>query len=135
MGLLQKLIFKPGVNRENTRYTQEGQWWDMSAVRFRSGTAEKIGGWVQLSANTFQGVARFLHNWVTLGGENLLAVGTNLKMYIERGQVFFDITPIRYTVVLANPFLTGAPGSAVVTATATAHSAITGDFVTFLEVF
>lgn len=131
MGLLQKLIFKPGVNRENTRYTQEGQWWDMSAVRFRSGTAEKIGGWVQLSANTFQGVARFLHNWITLGGENLLAVGTNLKMYIERGQVFFDITPIRYTVVLANPFLTGAPGSAVVTATATAHSAITGDFVTF----
>ena len=128
---LQKIILKPGANRENTRYTNEGTWWDMNMVRFRSGTAEKIGGWIQLGVSTYLGVARFLHNWVTIGGENLLAVGTNLKMYIERGQGFYDITPIRYTVVLANPFTTGTAGSNIVTGTIPAHGAITGDFVTF----
>jgi len=128
---LQKIVLKPGVNRENTRYTNEGAWWDMNMVRFRSGTPEKIGGWIQLGISTYLGTARFLWNWVTIGGENLLAVGTNLKIYIERGQGFYDITPIRYTVVVANPFTTGTAGSSLVTATVSAHGAITGDFVTF----
>ena len=128
---LQKLTFKPGVNRENTRYTDEGGWWDMSAVRFRSGTPEKIGGWVELSADTFLGVARFLHNWITLASENLLAVGTNLKMYLERGGLYFDITPIRYTTgALNNPFYT-TDGSTTVDVTVAAHGALAGDFVTF----
>ena len=128
---LQKINIAPGVNRENTRYTNTGRWWDMDRVRFRSGTAEALGGWVQLGANTFQGTARLLHNWMTLGSENLLAVGTNLKMYIERGQGFYDITPIRYTVTLTNPFTTTTAGSATINVVATLHGAITGDFVTF----
>ena len=128
---LQKLSFKPGVNRENTRYTQEGSWWDMDKVRFRSGTPEKIGGWVPMGPNTFQGVARHLHSWITLTSENLLAIGTNLKMYLERGSAFFDITPIRTTIVKNNPFTTGAAGSATVLATFTGHGAVSGDFVTF----
>ncbi len=132
---LQKLTFKPGVNRENTRYTNEGSWWDMDHVRFRSGTPEKIGGWAALGQNTFQGVARHLHNWVTLASENLLSVGTNLKMYIERGQIFWDITPIRVLFTgLVNPFTTGTAGSAVVTVTIAAHGASTGDFVQFAGV-
>ena len=103
----------------------------MSAVRFRSGTPEKIGGWVELSANTFLGLARYLHNWDTLGRENLLAVGTNLKMYIERGGAYFDITPIRYAVTgLGIPFHTTS-GSDIIEVTVTAHGAIAGDFVTF----
>lgn len=129
---IQKLTFKPGVNRENTRYTDEGQWYDMDKVRFRSGTPEKIGGWIPLGSNTFLGSARFLHNWVTLAGENLLGVGTNLKMYIERSQTYYDITPIRYTTgALTNPFTTGAAGSSIVTVTVASHGAITNDFVTF----
>jgi len=128
---LQKLTFKPGVNRENTRYTNEGGWWDMDKIRFRSGTPEKIGGWQLLGAGTFLGVARFLHNWATIARENLLAIGTNLKIYLERGQTFYDITPIRYTVVLTNPFTTGTAGSTTVTVTAVAHGAAIDDFVTF----
>lgn len=129
---LQKLIFKPGVNRENTRYTNEGTWWDMDKVRFRSGTPEKLGGWVSVGAQVFKGVARSLHNWVTLTGENLVAVGTHLKMYIERGEAYYDITPVRATFTpLTNPFTTGAPGSSVVTVTVAGHGAITNDFVTF----
>ena len=128
---LQKLTFKPGVNRENTRYTNEGGWWDMSAVRFRSGTPEKIGGWVELSTHTFLGVARFLHNWITLASENLLAVGTNLKIYIERGGFYYDITPIRYTTgALTNPFYT-TNASNIIDVTIVAHGAGEGDFVTF----
>lgn len=129
---IQKITFRPGVDRENTRYTQEGRWWDMDKVRFRSGTPEKIGGWAPFGSNTFRGTARLLHNWITLAGENLLGVGTHLKMYIERGQQYYDITPIRSTTgALTNPFTTGAAGSSVVTVTVASHGAITGDFVTF----
>lgn len=130
---LQKILFKPGVNRENTRYTTEGGWYDCDKVRFRQGTPEVIGGWQRISANTFLGVCRSLWNWITLGGLNLLGVGTNLKFYIERGGDYYDITPIRETVTLgANPF-TGN-GTTTVTVTDTAHGCVTGDFVTFTGV-
>lgn len=127
---LQKVLFKPGVNRENTRYTNEGGWYQSDKVRFRQGTPEKIGGWQRLSASTFLGVCRSLWNWVTLGALNLIGVGTNLKFYIERGGYYFDITPIRTTTTLgSNPF-TGN-GTTTVTVTAAAHGCLTGDFVTY----
>jgi hypothetical protein len=128
---LKKLTLKPGVNKENTRYAnEENGWYECDKVRFRQGTPEKIGGWQRISANTFLGVCRSLWNWVTLGGLNLLGVGTNLKFYIERGGTYYDITPIRATTTLGtNPF-TGN-GTTTVTVTASAHGAVTGDFVTF----
>ena len=127
---LSKILFKPGINRENTRYTTEGGWYDGDKVRFRQGTPEKIGGWQRLSFNTFLGICRSLWNWVTLAGANLLGVGTTLKFYIERGGVYNDITPIRSTVTLTNPF-TATLGSSVITVADTAHGCINGDFVTF----
>jgi hypothetical protein len=127
---LKKLTLKPGVNKENTRYANENGWYECDKVRFRQGTPEKIGGWQRISANTFLGVCRSLWNWVTLGGLNLLGVGTNLKFYVERGGTYYDITPIRATTTLGtNPF-TGN-GTTTVTVTAPSHGAITGDFVTF----
>ena len=127
---LKKLIFKPGVNRENTRYTTEGGFYDCDKIRFRQGTPEKIGGWQQISSASFLGLCRSLWNWVTLGGINLLGVGTNLKFYLERGGLYNDITPIRDTVTLTNPF-TATNGSPTITVTDAAHGAVTGDFVTF----
>jgi hypothetical protein len=127
---LSKILFKPGINRENTRYTTEGGWYDGDKVRFRQGTPEKIGGWQRISSNTFLGVCRSLWNWVTLGNLNLVGVGTNLKFYIEKGGAYNDITPIRSTVVLTNPF-TATLSSAVITVADTAHGCVTGDFVTF----
>ena len=127
---LKKLLFKPGVNRENTRYTTEGGWYESDKVRFRQGTPEVIGGWQRISASTFLGVCRSLWNWVTLGALNLMGVGTNLKFYIEKGGVYNDITPIRDTVTLgADPFT--ANGTATVTVTDIAHGCVTGDFVIF----
>lgn len=127
---LKKLLLKAGVNKENTRYTNENGWYISDKVRFRQGTPEKIGGWVRVSAETFLGVCRSLWNWVTLNAENLMGVGTNLKYYIERDGKYFDITPIRETVTLTNPF-TATNASSVITVSDTAHGCVTGDFVTF----
>ena len=127
---LKKLTLKPGVNRENTRYTNENGWYVSDKVRFRQGTPEKIGGWTRISANTFLGVCRSLWNWVTTGGANLLGVGTNLKFYIEQGGVYNDITPLRASSTInADPF--AGDGTTTVTVTDTSHGGSTGDFVTF----
>jgi hypothetical protein len=127
---LKKLTLKAGVNQENTRYTNENGWYVSDKMRFRQGTPEKIGGWVRISASTFQGVCRSLWNWVTLGFLNLVGVGTNLKFYIENGGAYFDITPLRASSTINNnPFALTA--STTVTVTDTAHGCTTGDFVTF----
>ena len=69
---LQKVLFKPGVNRENTRYTNEGGWYECDKVRFRQGTPEVIGGWQPISGYTYQGVCRSLWNWTSLAGANYI---------------------------------------------------------------
>jgi hypothetical protein len=94
---LKKVLFKSGVNRENTRYTNEGGWYESNNIRFRQGSPEKIGGWTRISEATFLGVARSLKNWITLNSENLTAVGTHLKFYIENGGGYNDVTPLRAT--------------------------------------
>ena len=127
---LQKLTLKPGVNRENTRYTNEGGWYESDKVRFRQGTPEKIGGWLRISAFTFLGVCRSLWNWITLAGQNLLGVGTDLKFYIENGGAYYDITPIRAEHTLTNPFTTVNTLSTV-TVTDAFGGFANGDYVTF----
>jgi hypothetical protein len=143
---LKKIVFRPGVAREQTRYASEaigpvgsatqavGGWYESEKVRFRSGSPEKIGGWQRISASTFLGLCRSLFNWVTLGLLNLVGVGTNIKFYIEKGGVYNDITPLRsYTeapVSLSNPFDTTS-GSAVINVNDTAHGLTTGDVATF----
>ena len=127
---LKKLLLKSGVNRENTRYTSEGGWYECDKIRFRQGTPEKIGGWQRISSTTFQGVCRSLWNWITLGSINYVAVGTNLKYYIENGGAYTDITPLRDTVVLTNPFETTS-GSPIVVVTDANSGYTDGDFVTY----
>lgn len=128
---LQKIIARPGTNRENTRYTNEAGWYVSEKVRFRQGTPEKIGGWVRISQAVFLGICRSLWNWVTLGNANLLGVGTNLKYYIEQGGAYSDITPIRKTQSVTFAAVTVSPFSSTITVTSANHGAITGDFVTF----
>ena len=127
---LQKLALKPGVDRETTRYTSEGGWYESDKVRFRQGMPEKIGGWVRISANTFLGICRSLHSWVTLTDLTVTSVGTHLKYYLERGGAYNDITPLRATVSLSGPFATSS-GSAVVTVTDANGGYKNNDFVTF----
>lgn len=127
---LKKLTLKAGVNRENTRYTTENGWYESDKVRFRQGTPEKIGGWNRISPAYFRGVCSSLWNWATLGGANLIGVGTNLKFYIELNGQYNDVTPLRGTATLNNPFA-AVSGSDVLTVIDVAHGCITGDFVTF----
>jgi len=128
--MLKKIVSRPGVNRENTRYYTESGFYECDKIRFRQGTPEVIGGWQRISGDTFLGVCRSLWNWVTLNGYELLGVGTHLKFYVERGGAYYDITPIRAATTLSSPF-TATTGSAVVTVTEVNHGAIDGDFVTF----
>ena len=119
---LQKLQFRPGVNREGTTLANEGGWFECDKVRFRSGYPEKIGGWAAITYTTFLGTCRSLWNWVTLKGYNLLGVGTHLKFYVENGGVFYDITPIASTTnpMANNPFATAySTLNGGITATAT----------------
>jgi len=127
---LIKPTFRPGVNRENTRYHNEGGWYESDKVRFRQGSPEKIGGWTQYSASKFLGVCRTLWNWITLTNQNFIAVGTNLKFYVTYGTAYYDITPVRSVATLTGPFA-ATSGSSTITVAATAHGALINDFVTF----
>jgi hypothetical protein len=126
---LLKLDFLPGVNKENTPYTNEGGWVSSDKIRFRSGKPEKIGGWEKYSQTQLIGCIRALHTVRTLDGTVYLAVGTNEKVYVENGGTFYDVTPVRETQALSGPFDTSA-GSAVITVNDTAHGADTGAYVT-----
>jgi hypothetical protein len=130
---LTKLQFKPGINKENTSYSNEGGWRDSDKIRFRFGVPEKIGGWQKDTFSTFLGTCRALKTWVTLAGLQLLGVGTHLKYYINRGGEYKDITPLRGSAidVTDNKVTTGASGSGIVTIEVdSAHGAVINDFVT-----
>jgi len=126
-----KLTFKSGIVSDITPYSNEGGFVDCDKIRFRLGFPEKIGGWVKQSLNTFQGSARRIFNWVALDGSDLLGIGTHLKYYIEEGQIFNDITPIRSTTGAGDVTFAASNGSTTITVTDPAHGANENDFVTF----
>ena len=127
---LSKLNFTPGINKEETDYSNEGGWVDGDKIRFRKGKVEKIGGWEKLSPNELIGSARALHSWISLGGNKYLGIGTTNKYYIEEGGTYNDITPIRKTTTNSATFA-ATNGSSTLTVTDNSHGAVNGDFVTF----
>ena len=131
---LQKLQFRPGINREGTNYSNEGGWYDCDKVRFRSGFPQKLGGWTRATPGyTYEGVCRMMINWVDLSNNNLLGIGTHLKYYVNNGLTEYrNITPIRKTTnpMANNPFA-ATIGLTTVTVTDTTHGAQVGDYVTF----
>lgn len=129
---LQKLQFQPGINKESTSYANEGGWFDCDKVRFRSGYPEKIGGWDKLGSNSFLGTCRALHPWRTLALDLFLGVGTSSKYYIESGQGYYDITPLRETTAAGGAtFAKVANGDSTIAVADPSHGAVAGDFVTF----
>ena len=128
---LAKLQFRPGVNKENTSYSNEGGWSDSDKIRFRFGFPEKIGGWTRQSDYSFLAPCRALHSYVTLQGSLLMAVGTRYKFYINEGGFYYDITPIRATTAAGDVTFGATNGSATIDVADNNHGAATGDFVTF----
>jgi hypothetical protein len=126
-----KLVFKPGINRDQTNYSGEGGWSDCDKVRFFSGFPQKLGGWQKTTVNTFIGVCRQVWNWVTSFTDNFLGVGTDIKLYIEVGGFFYDITPLRDTTAAGDVTFAASNGSSTITVSDTTHDALSGDYVTF----
>jgi hypothetical protein len=132
----QKLQFKPGVNRDQTNYTNEGGWNECDKIRFRSGYPEKIGGWVKSTPNFMLGVCRQLFGWITSFADNFLACGTNKKVYIEVAGNFFDITPLRetnptFTTPTTDNCFSTTTGSSIVTVAITGSVTAAGNYVSF----
>jgi hypothetical protein len=129
---LQKIQLRPGIVRDTTNYSNEGGWFECDKIRFFSGFPQKIGGWVKTSPLSFIGVCRQLWNWITSFSDNFLAVGTNIKVYIEAGSVFYDITPLRTTLVspATDNCVETTSGSTTVTINVVGHGCDDGAYVT-----
>jgi hypothetical protein len=130
----QKLQFKPGINRDQTNYSNEGGWYECDKIRFRSGYPEKIGGWAKSTSEYMLGFCRQMFGWITSYQDNFLACGTNEKAYIEVGGYFYDITPLRPTTpTLTTPVtdncITTTNGSGTVTIIAVGSDADVGNYV------
>ena len=130
----QKLQFKPGINRDQTNYSNEGGWNECDKIRFRSGYPEKIGGWAKATTEFMFGFCRQMFGWITSYNDNFLACGTNEKAYIEVGGYFYDITPLRptapiLTTPVTNNCITTTNGSGVVTIIAVGSDADVGNYV------
>jgi hypothetical protein len=108
---LAKLVFKPGINREGTNYSNEGGWYDGDKVRFRNGYVERIRGWETIDTSII-GTVRKLHEFVTLQSLSLMMIGTEEKVYLEESGTLYDITPYRRTVLLPVE-VTGVEGTGV----------------------
>ena len=130
---LVDLKFQPGIDKQDTAYSAGDQrkYVDSDFVRFHYGKPERWGGWTYLPNpnKTIVGVVRDTHSWVRLDGTRFLAIGTDRKLYIYTEGSVYDITPIRETQALTNPFTTN--GTTTVTVTDSGHNADVGDFVTF----
>lgn len=130
---LSPIDILPGIFKEDSPHAARNRWVDGNNVRFFKRFAEKIGGYVQLSASgaNLGGPARGAHVWRTLNGTAYLAFGTRRKLWLyDSNDDLFDITPIRASGSLNNPFTTTA-SSAVVTVAHTGHGESTGDTVIF----
>lgn len=126
-----KLQFRPGVNRDQTNYTGEGGWWDIDKVRFFSGYPQKLGGWVKYTVSTLIGTCRQMTNWITTFSDNLMALGTNEKVYIEVGGNLNDITPLQETTAAGDVTFAATNGSSTITVTDAAFPSAAGNYVTF----
>ena len=109
----QDITFAAGITKEGTEYSDKGRFTDGSLIRFRKNRAEKIGGLktsgaVQSSGVSqnkfFEGSGRELKSWISLSGQKFTAVGTEQKIYVKSGDVFYDVTPIDTTAVSINNF-------------------------------
>ena len=132
--MLQKIGFQPGINKQITPTTAEGQWTDCDNVRFRYGTPEKIGGWKQLGDDALTGAGRGLHHFVNSKARKYAIIGTNRILYAYSGGVFYDIHPIKSTTTLSNAFTT-TNGSATVTITFSSPHNISAQDIILLDNF
>tara|TARA_R100000455_G_C6251156_1_gene107804 strand:+ start:638 stop:1060 length:423 start_codon:yes stop_codon:yes gene_type:complete len=128
---LAKYVFRPGINREGTNYSNEGGWFDADKVRFRKGRPERIGGWQKQSLSSFIGTCRKIYPYKATDGTDYITLGTHQKFYVLQGNVYYDVTPIRKTSTNSITFAKKEDDTPIITVTDSSHGAVNGDFVTF----
>lgn len=131
--MLQRLQFKPGVNRDQTNYAGEGGFYECDKIRFRSGFPQKLGGWLRYGLFELVGICRQMYEYISTNSDDIMCLGTNEKAYLEVGANLIDITPIRATFTTPdtdNCFDT-TNGSTTVRVSIVGHGATDGSWVTF----
>ena len=134
---LTKIQVPPGVNKQSTSYAAGQTWYDANNVRWRTASAESIGGWRvdPNNSSTFYGVTRALWSWKDFQDDSYRFIGTNNKYYIASGENKYDITPVRATQAgLSLPFKQVKSGVNIVTIEDEDHGASVGDFVVFTAI-
>ena len=126
------LELEPGFYSEATPRGAKGRWKDGNRVRFKNGLPQKIGGWASaaVTGSAMLGIPRRYHEWTALDGQHWIAEGTHRKLYVISNNIRYDITPVRITATLTNPFNT-TNTSTIVDVDHIGHGARTGDSVRF----
>ena len=132
--MLQRLQFKPGVNRDQTNYAGEGGFYECDKIRFRSGFPQKIGGWLRYGLFTLIGVCRQMYNYISFNSDNIMSYGTSKKLYLEVGGNLVNITPLRpssptFTTPTTDNCIDTVNGSTIVTISFTGAAPIAGNYV------
>lgn len=130
MSTLISFDMQPGIFSESSGRADVNRWKDGNNVRFFEGYAEKFGGGVKQIATTFLGVCRAMLAWTTLTFSRYIALGTSSRLYLTDLVGYYDITPVRESGNLTNPFTT-TNGSVSVSVADTDHGNNTGDTVIF----
>lgn len=126
---LEPIEFLPGLFTLKTDRGAKNRWIDGDHVRFFRGMPEKLKGWTRTITDTFLGKARSSKDWQSLAFLHYMALGTHLKLYVQKGGEFYDITPLASSGTLgADPF-TMTSGLPTVSVADAAHGVSAGDYV------
>lgn len=133
MGILKDIVHAAGVVKDDSELAASARrkimrWTDSDRIRFVNGLPQKLGGWEPHSATTFNGLCRGLIGWQDANSVARIGIGTHKKLYAAESDTFLNLTPIRKTSSLTDPFSV-TDGDATVTVADTAHGASVGDFV------
>jgi hypothetical protein len=143
-GEMLKLQVLPGIYVDETDSGLMGTWVDCDLIRFKNGLVQSLGGWTKQALTgsvPMLGVPRSNHDWVALDQTKYVAIGTEKRLYImEEDFGVTNVTPIRDSGSLTNPFSTDTTGAydpnstgdaSFFRVTDTSHGVQVGDIVTF----
>lgn len=132
---LDSVDLRPGINSMASRSLNKGGYSDASLVRFRGGLPEKMGGWTKFSTELLTGNCRSLLPFTQLAGDTLLGLGTSNHVYVWKGGVTYDVTPVDTSLTTGAALayttsLLATDGTTLTITTTAAHARTVGDYVT-----
>ena len=128
--MITKTEFQPGIISDETDLASASGFIDGDKMRARNGRMQVIGGWEAATGDATTGLVRGAHAWASLEGDRVFAAGTATTLHGYFGGDLSDITPLKASGTLTDPFAT-VSGSARVTVTHQDHGLRLGDAITF----